>query len=185
ILSRLADAKRKATRRRASIFVLRVLKHGGNGVIRGSRQTAGGHRPRHRRLCPSEEERSEFHRPLPFSRREDSILRRASGQADLSLFWLRQGRGRFHFRDGNGEMPVSRGGPHRGGKVRHRLCPERRRHPSPSSETKVCREAAGGVGPAFPGPGRPPVRSLPPAYHVSHRERVRQDRRIWLPGAWG
>ena len=61
-----------------------------------------------------------FTRPVPVSFRKDAVVCGASGEADLSLLWVRRGRRRFQIRDGDGQDYVSGGGARRRGKMRHR-----------------------------------------------------------------
>ena len=63
---------------------------------------------------------AEFHRSLPVPSGKNSFVRRASGEADLSLLRLRRGRRRFQIRDGNGQISISRSDSHRRRKMRHR-----------------------------------------------------------------
>src|SRR5208283_5976174 len=92
-------------------------KGGRSRIICGSREAAGGHRPRDWRIRAPEEERAELHRSVPLPRGEDAFLRRTSRQADLSLLRLRQRRRRLQFCDGDGEVPIPRGGAHRRGEM--------------------------------------------------------------------
>src|SRR5665213_3649856 len=68
---------------------LQFYFHGRTRIIYGSREAAGGHCPRDRRIRTFEKIRAEFHWALSISFGEDAFLFREPDEAVLLLFWMR------------------------------------------------------------------------------------------------